>query len=163
MGVPDFGESDLSLLRKAAVLAGAAVAITKYSGAGGTRDEFRGIVEGLEEAAARYPNNPLVAALVADETRSEADSLYPQFRSDPTQKTYEDFKLAALNRCGQAAEVLKAKASPEQAAQVKAAIVEMCEHVAHRAKEGSVLGFGGTRVDPMELAVVEQVRRALEL
>ena len=150
MGVPDFDNRDLSLLRKAAVLAGAAVAITKYSGAGGTRDEFRGIVEGLEAAAARYPNNPLVAALVADETRSEADGLYPQFRVDPTQKTYEDFKLAALNRCGQAAEV-------------KTAIVEMCEHVAHRAKEGSLLGFGGTRVDPMELAVVEQVRRALQL
>jgi hypothetical protein len=163
MGLSDFSESDLSLLRKAAVLAGASVAITKYSGAGGTRDEFRGIVEGLEEAAGRYPHNALVAALLSDETRTEADGLYPQFRNDPTQKTYEDFKLAALNRCGQAAELLKAKASPEQAAEVKGAIVSMCEHVAQRAKEGTVLGFGGARVDPMELAVVEQVRRALEL
>jgi hypothetical protein len=144
------------------VLAGAAVAITKYSGAGGTRDEFRGIVEGLEEATARYPANALVGALLSDETRREAEGLYPQFRDDPTQKTYEDFKLAALNRCGQAAELLRAKASAEEAAEVKAAIVTMCEHVAQRAKEGTVLGFGGTRVDPMEIAVVEQVRRALE-
>jgi hypothetical protein len=163
MGLADFNEGELSLLRKAAVLAGAAVAITKYSGAGGTREEFRGIIEGLEEAARQHPNIPLVAALVAEETRQEADGLYPQFRNDPTQKTYEDFKLAALNRCGQAADLLKAKATPDEAAAVKAAIVSMCEHVAHSAKEGTILGFGGTRVDPMELAVVEQVRRALEV
>jgi len=162
MAQSDFTESELSLLRKAAVLAGAVIAITRYSGSGGTHDEFRGIVEGLEEAAARYPNNPLVVALASDETRSEADELYPQFRADPTQKTYEDFKLAALNRCGQAAELLAEKAPPEQAAEVKAAIISMCEHVAQRAKEGTVLGFGGTRVDPMEIAAVEQVRRALE-
>ena len=158
-----FTADDLNLLRRAAVLAGATVAITKYSGAGGTRDEFSGILEGLRDAVAQYPNNPLVQALVADETRAEADGLYPQFRQDPTQKAYEDFKLAALNRCGQAAELLKAKASPEQAAEVKSAIVSMCEYVAQRAKEGSVLGFGGTRVDPMETAAVEQVRRALEV
>ncbi|MCU0508961.1 MAG: hypothetical protein MUC34_11290 [Anaerolineae bacterium] len=163
MTVSDLSASDLSLLRKAAVLAGAAVAITKYSGAGGTRDEFRGIVEGLEEAAARYPANPLIAALISDETRAEADGLYPQFRNDPTQKAYEDFKLAALNRCGQAADLLKERASPEQAAEFKAAVISMCEYVANRAKEGTVLGFGGTRVDPLELAMVEQVRRALEL
>jgi hypothetical protein len=163
MVVSDLTASDLSLLRKAAVLAGAAVAITKYSGAGGTRDEFRGIVEGLEEAASRYPANPLIAALVSDETRAEADGLYPQFRNDPTQKTYEDFKLAALNRCGQAADLLKEKAPPEQSAEFKAAIISMCEYVANRAKEGTVLGFGGTRVDPLEMAMVEQVRRALQL
>jgi hypothetical protein len=159
----EFTNEDLSLLRRAAVLAGATVAIAKYSGSGGTRDEFRGIVEGLQEAAARYPENPLVQALVADETRSEADGLYPQFRQDPTQKTYDDFKLAALNRCGQAAELMKQKAPPEQADEVKATIVSMCEYVAHRAKEGTVLGFGGTRIDPMEMAVVEQVKRALEV
>jgi hypothetical protein len=159
----EFSQDELSLLRRAAVLAGATVAITKYSGAGGTRDEFRGIGEGLRAAAANYPDNPLVQALVSDETRAEADGLYPQFRQDPTQKTYEDFKLAALNRCGQAAELLKQRATPGQAAEVKAAIISMCEHVAERAKEGTVLGFGGTRVDPLESAVVEQIRRALEV
>ena len=162
MNGAEFTAADLTLLRRAAVLAGAVVAITKFSGANGTRDEFKGIVAGLEAAAAHYPNNELVAALVSDETRAEADGLYPQFQRDPTQKTYEDFRLAALNRCGQAAELLAEKASPEQAAEVKAAIVSMCEHVAQSAKEGSVLGLGGTRVDPLETAAVEQVRRALE-
>jgi hypothetical protein len=150
------------LLRRAAVLAGATVAISRYSGEGGTRDEFRAITEGLELVAGQYPNNPLVQALVSDETRSEAEGLIPQFRRDPTQKTYDDFKLAALNRCGQAGELLNQKASPEQGAEVRAAIVSMCEHVAERSKEGGMMGFGGTRVDPLETAAVDQVRRALE-
>ncbi len=158
-----FTEDDLSLLRRAAVLAGATVAITKYSGAGGTRDEFTGIIDGLREALVRYPDNPLVRALLTDETRAEAEGLYPQFRQDPTQRAYDDFKLAALNRCAQAAELLKQKASPNQAAEVKAAIVSMCELVAERSKEGSTLGFGGVRVDPLETAAVEQVKRALEV
>ena len=162
MSKSEFTNDDLGLLRRAAVLAGATVAITKYSGAGGTRDEFAGIVEGLREAAKRYPNNPLVQALTTDETRVEAEGYYPQFKQDPTQKTYDDFKLAALNRCGQAAELLREKAAPEQAAEVKAVIVTMCEYVAQRAKEGSVLGFGGTRVDPLETAAIEQVKTALE-
>ena len=109
MTVSELTDDDLSLLRRAAVLAGATVAITKYSGAGGTRDEFAGIVEGLHEAARQYPNNQLVQALIADETRAEAEGFYPQFRQDPTQKTYDDFKLAALNRCGQAAELFARK------------------------------------------------------
>ncbi len=159
----ELSSDDLTLLRRAAVLAGATVAITKYSGSGGTRDEFQAITEGLKEAATRYPANPLVQALVSDETRMEAEGLYPQFRQDPTQKTYDDFKLAALNRCGQAAELLQQKAAPDQAAEVKLAIVAMCEYVAQRAKEGSTFGFGGTRVDPLEMAAVEQVKRALEM
>jgi hypothetical protein len=159
---PEFTNDDLNVLRRAAVLAGATVAITRYSGSG-TRDEFRAIVEGLQDAARRYPGNTLVQALVSDETRTEAEGLYPQFRQDPTQRTYDDFKLAALNRCGQAAELLKQKTSPEQAAEVKAAIVSMCEHVAQSAKEGSMLGFGGTRVDPLETAAVDQIKRALEV
>ena len=60
---PSLGPEDITLVRRAAVLAGATVAITRYSGEGGTRDEFRGIIEGLEQAVAKYPNNPLVQAL----------------------------------------------------------------------------------------------------
>jgi hypothetical protein len=162
MQAPEITNDDLNLLRRAAVLAGATVAITRYSGVS-TRDEFRAIVEGLQDAAKRYPGNALVQALVTDETRAEADGLYPQFRYDPTQRTYDDFKLVALNRCAQAAEVLKQKASPEQAAEVKTAIVSMCDYVAQSAKEGTTFGLGGTRVDPLETAAVDQIKRALEV
>jgi hypothetical protein len=163
MQAPELTNEDVSLLRRAAVLAGATVAITKYSGSSGTRDEFRAIIEGLQEAAKRYPGNPLVQALVSDETRTEAEGLYPQFQRDPTQRTYDDFKLVALNRCADAVDLLKRKASPDQAAEVKEAIVSMCEHVAGRSKEGQSLGFGGRKVDPFETAAIDQIKRTLEI
>jgi hypothetical protein len=150
----------LALLAKAAVLAGATVAIAKYSGSGGTQAEFQAILEGLKQASQRYPTNPLVQALLADQARKEVEQLAPQFRADPKQRTFEDFKLAALNRCSEAAELLNRKAAPDQAAEVKQAILLMCRQVAEKSKEGSRFGFGGTPTDPMEQAVIDQIERA---
>jgi hypothetical protein len=156
-----FTPDELGLLRKAAVLAGAVVAISKYSGSSGTDQEFRAIIEGLEQEVQRYPANPLVAALLTQETRSEVQGLAPYHRDAPTQRAFDDFRLSAMNRCTDAGELLKKKAAPEQAAEVIAAIVAMCGYVANRSKEGTVFGFGGTRVDARESAMVDEVRRAL--
>jgi hypothetical protein len=156
-----FTPEDLSLLVRAAVLAGATVSISSYSGGSGTDAEFRAITEGLAQAARHYPSNPLVQALATPEAKAEVDRLAPWHHGDTTQHAYEDFKMAALNRCADAAEVLADKATTAQADEVKQAILFMCEHVAEASKEGSRLGFGGTRVSPNETAAIEQIRRAL--
>jgi hypothetical protein len=156
----DFTSEELAQLARAAVLSGATVAITKYSGAGGTQAEFQAILEGLKQATQQYPANPLVQALLTDQARNEVAQLAPQFRADPKQRTFEDFKFTALNRCSEAAEVLNRKAAPEQAVEVRQAILSMCRHVAEKSKEGSLLGFGGTPMDPMEQAVIDQIARA---
>ena len=156
----DFTSGELSLLARAAVLSGATVAITKYSGSGGTQAEFQAILDGLKQATQQYPANPLVQALLTDEARSEVEQLAPQFRSDIKQRAFEDFKFAALNRCSEAAELLARKATPDQAAELKQGILLMCRHVAERSKEGSRLGFGGAPTDPMEEAVIDQIARA---
>jgi hypothetical protein len=161
-GGTDFTAAELSLLARAAVLAGGTVAIAKYSGAGGTQGEFQAILEGLKMATENYPANPLVRALLTDETRREVEQLAPQFRADPKQRTFEDFKFAALNRCSQAAELMARKAKPDQATEVKEAILLMCRHVAEKSKEGSSFGTG-SRTDPMEQAVIDQIERALEV
>jgi hypothetical protein len=142
------------------VLSGATVAIAKYSGSGGTQAEFQAILDGLKQATQQYPANPLVQALLTDEARNEVEQLAPRFRADPKQRAFEDFKFAALNRCSEAADLLNRKAAPEQAAEVRQAIVTMCRQVAEKSKEGSVFGFGGTPMDPMEQAVIDQIARA---
>jgi hypothetical protein len=157
-----FASEELSLLGRAAVLAGTVVALSKYSGSSGTEQEFRAIVEGLEQAVQRYPSNPLVAALLTPETRSQAAELAPYHRDAPTQRAFEDFRLSAMNRCTDAGDLLKRKATPDQASEVIGAIVAMCEYVAQRSKEGTTFGFGGTRVDARETATIEEIRRALE-
>jgi broad specificity phosphatase PhoE len=155
----DFTPDELGLLGRAAVLAGATVAIAKYSGGGGTLSEFHGIIEGLQQATQRYPSNPLVLALLTDDVRRQVEQLAPQFRADPKQRTFEDFKFAALNRCSEAAELLARKAAPDQAAEVREGVLLMCRHVAEKSREGSRFGFGGTPVDPMEQAVIDQIER----
>jgi hypothetical protein len=157
-GGQDFTSEELGLLGKAAVLAGATVAVAKYSG-GGTQAEFQAILEGLKQATQQYPSNPLVQALLTDNSRREVEQLAPQFRADIKQRTFEDFKFAALNRCGEAAELLARKTAPDQAAEVRDAILLMCRHVAEKSREGSWLGFGGTPIDPMEQAVIDQIER----
>jgi hypothetical protein len=154
-----FTLAELTLLGRAAVLAGATVALARYSGGSGTQAEFQGILEGLKQAAAQYPENPLVQALLSDETRLEVEQLAPQFRSDIKQRDFEDFKFAALNRCGEAVDLLTQKASFEQAAEVGQAVVQMCRHVAEKSQEGSLFGSSRAATDPMEQAVIDQVAR----
>ena len=158
-GEQDFTPEELDLLARAAVLAGATVAIAKYSGSGGTQAEFQAILDGLKQVAQQYPSNPLVQALLRDPARNEVEQLAPRFRSDPKQRTFEDFKLAALNRGSEAAELLDRKAAPDQAAEVRQGVLLMCRLVAGRSKEGSFLGLGGAPMDPMEQAVIDQIAR----
>jgi hypothetical protein len=155
----NFTSEELTLLARAAVLAGATVAIAKYSGGSGTQAEFQAILEGLKQATLQYPANPLVQALVNEQTRAEVERLAPRFRSDIKQRAFEDFKFAALNRCSEAAELLARKAAPGQAAEVKQGILLMCRHVAEKSREGSRFGSGGSPADPMEQAVIDQIAR----
>jgi hypothetical protein len=155
----NFTSAELALLGKAAVLAGATVALAKYSGGSGTQAEFQGIIEGLTQAAQQYPSNPLVQALLTDETRKEIERMAPQFRADIKQRAFEDFKFSALNRCSEAAELLAQKASPDSAAEVSQAVVLMCRHVAEKSREGSRFDPGGAAADPMEQAVIDQISR----
>ena len=160
-GGQHFTSEELALLAKAAVLAGATVAIVKYSGSGGTQAEFQAILEGLRQATQQYPTNPIVQALLTDQARREVEQLAPQFRADAKQRAFEDFKFAALNRCSEAAALLARKAAPDQAAEVRQGILLMCRHVAEKSREGSRFGFGGAPTDPMEQAVIDQIERAL--
>jgi hypothetical protein len=161
-GEQDFTPEELGLLGRAAVLAGATVAIARYSGSSGTQAEFQAILEGLQQATQQYPSNPLVQALLTDSTRKEVADLAPQFRADPKQRTFEDFKFAALNRCSEAAELLARKAAPDQAAEVRQTVVLMCRHVAEKSREASRSGSGNSPTDPMEQAVIDQLERVWE-
>ena len=153
-----FTAEDLSLLSRAAVLAGATVALSKYSG-GGTKGEFETVLQGLRAAAARYPSNPLVQALPGAEAQQEVQRMAAQYRSDLRQAQFQDFKMAALNRCASAAELLARKASPSQAAEVRESILSMCQEVAEQSRESG--WFSGPRVDVKEAGVIEELGRAL--
>jgi hypothetical protein len=152
---------ETALLAQAAALAGATVAIIKHSGRRGTHKEFDALVAGLEEAARRYPANPLVQGLLTPATRRQIDGFAQEYADVPKKTTVQDFKMAALNRCAQAADWLDQHAVPAQAAEVKQSIVAVCRLVAEESSEGGFLGFGGVQVDALEEGVILEIARAL--
>ena len=158
---PQFTSDDLTLLSRAAVMAGATVAIARYSGKGGTNHEFQAIASGLEAAVRQYPDNPLIQALLTPEARLDIDGLARQFSKDVRQTTYQDYKMAALNRCAQAAELLDAKAPGQTGLQVRQGILDMCRQVAAASKESGWMS--SQAVDVREEGALEEIARVLGL
>jgi hypothetical protein len=153
--------SDGGLLAQAAALAGAMVAIVKHSGRWGTHQEFAALVTALEEAIAQYPKNPYVQSLLTSATREQIAGFAQQYDEVPKQTSVNDFKMAALNRCAQAAEWLAANVPPQAAAEVKASILAACRRVAAESKEGGLFNFAASNVDAFEQSVIDEIARAL--
>jgi hypothetical protein len=118
-------------------------------------------VKGLEDAAAEYPNNRYVRALLTPASREQIAGFAQQFDEVPKQSAVNDFKMAALNRCAQAAEWLAAHVPPDAAAEVKTSILATCRRVAAESKEGGFLNFAAENVDPFEQSVIAEIARAL--
>lgn len=152
---------DEGLLAQAAALAGATVAIVKYSGNRGTHKEFSALVKGLEDAAAQHPNNPYIKALLTPASRRQIDGFSQQFDDVPKQSTVNDFKMSALNRCAQASAWLLAHAPADAAAEVKTAIIAVCHRVAAESKETGTFTCGADSKDPFEESVIGEIDRAL--
>jgi len=153
--------NDLELLARAMLLAGGAVAIARFSGARGTSQEFTAIVNELAAIRDEQPANPFLAGLPVDLIAGEASAMARQFQADPKQTTFQEYKMSALNRLSQANELLLEKATPEQAAEYRQAVLRVCERVAAASKEGGFLGMGGVVVDPRETAVIGEIQRVL--
>ncbi|MCC6453351.1 MAG: hypothetical protein IT328_00260 [Caldilineaceae bacterium] len=153
--------ADDGLLAEAAALAGAFVAIVQHSGRRGTHEEFETLVRGLEDAGVEYPENVYVQALLTPATRQQIADFAQEFEEAPAQSIFNDFKMAALNRCAQAAEWLAAHATPEAAAEVKASIVAVCRLVAAASKEEGAMNNAPGNVDDFEVSAIDQVSRAL--
>lgn len=70
-------------------------------------------------------------------------------------------RAKALEACRQAAAVVNAKASAEEAAEYKSWLNTLAKRVAEASKEGGFLGFGGTLVSAEEEAALRDIAAAL--
>lgn len=156
-------QQEAELLARAMLLAGGAVALAKFSGARGTTQEFNAIVEEMAAIRSEQPHNPVFAALPVDLVAAEAAGMARDYQIDPKQTTFQQYKMAALNRVSQAHELLDEKAAPEYTAAYRQAVLRICERVAGESKEGGFLGMGGTAVDIRETGVIGEISRVLGL
>jgi plasmid stabilization system protein ParE len=161
MTQPAWTPEDTTLLIRTAVMSGIAVALSKTDSNRATLNELAAIAPHFLDIA-RKSSNPLLQVLAGENEAVEMRTMTEQFTTNPATLKLQDIRPFALRRCDELAEILAAKATPEQAGEVKQAIIDTCQRVAEETKTGAFLGMGGVRVSPEETALIAEVRRALK-
>jgi hypothetical protein len=124
-----------------------------------------GFYANLRDQATRTGlHNALLQALVLDGDASEQSSdlsvwSMPNLASEELVKV----KSSTLANIEQAGALLDAKASPEEAKEIKLQMYTLAGLTAGAAKEGSFLGIGGVRLTLAEKAALEDVARVLNV
>jgi hypothetical protein len=162
-GKASFTSDEWKRLLESPMLAGMAVTAAEPSGLWGLIKEGFAASGALAQAKADASSNALIRAVVADfetaEGRSAArDGLKTEFAGGKT----GDVKAKAIERLGQVAALLEAKA-PGDAPAFKAWLQVIAQRVAEAAKEGGFLGFGGVPVSDAEKATLAEISGALKL
>ncbi len=73
----------------------------------------------------------------------------------------EAIRAAGLAGCRELSNILRAKASEEEAEEFKNWLITLARKVAEAAREGGFLGFGGKQITPEEESILDQIEIAL--
>jgi hypothetical protein len=101
--------------------------------------------------ARRDAGSELIEELVASPPRVDPASMGPP----------EQLGEQLLVRVSDAARLVEAKATPEEAEQYRSFILRVADVVAHAHKEGGVLGIGGKEVSEEEQAALDRLASTL--
>jgi predicted transcriptional regulator len=156
-----FDDEETKLLIRTAVSSGYAVAVVKWSGRTGSLAEMEVIAKAFVDAARKHTTGRLNEVLTSDDIKRRLTELAGQFHIDRDAAVH-DAQTFARRRCAELDEMLSGKVTPEEADTVKQTIVAMSLRIAEESKEGDFLGFGGTRVSPEEVMVINELARALK-
>ncbi|GGR78027.1 hypothetical protein [Deinococcus sedimenti] len=139
--------------------AGAAVVAASPSGLTGLVAEAQAIGQAVRESVSAQTRTPLLEAMAADllGTAPDPQAMPHQDRA----RSMDEAREQSLEGVRQAAWVVAAKTSPEDAAAYRAMLLNVAERTAGAAKEGGFLGIGGEQVNDKERAVIEELRALL--
>ena len=151
-----FTDEEWSLLMRVPALAGLAVA---GSARGGTMRELLVLMKEIARGEGRFPDDQLIQAIATDEGTEWGSDGAANMRSE--HRSFEEIEGEVLSACRDAAAVLARKATADEAEHYRALVVGVAQRVAEAAKEGDVLGIGGTRVSEGERRTIEAVEEAL--
>jgi hypothetical protein len=160
----DYSADEWKALLTAPFMAGLAVAAASPSGPIGVLREMFAVGKILTETKSQAhpsdgPHSELLQALVTDlasaDGRAQIDAAVLRGLGSEQAKTH------ALDACRALAPIVDRKASRDEAEGVKRWLVMIAQRVAEAAKEGGLLGVGGTRVSHAEVAAIRDVASAL--
>lgn len=155
----DFTTEEWATLRQAPANA-ATYVITADPSILGTFQELRALSKALREPRVPPAAQELVGSLVADVADSEQTGAQAAATGD---EEGGDVREQLHQSVQEAAALVDAKTSPEEAAGFKKWLLELAEVAAKAHKEGGVLGIGGVRVSDKEKTALAEIKSALGL
>jgi hypothetical protein len=150
----DYTADEWDLLRTAPMMAGIMVVAASPSGPVGLMQESAAAGKMILEAAGSA-KTPLLKSL-ADDMKSSLS--IPKAPPGASPAAVQGAATEILRRT---AELLRKKATPEEATELKQWPATIAQKTAEATKEGRLLGFGGTLVSDEEKAAVAKVNSTL--
>jgi hypothetical protein len=163
-----FTHEEIFLLSSTPIQIGTVMAFAEGSGLGTIKEMFassKAFVNGLKQ----YPHNEIIKGILpnltdlkesmgkAKEIREEAIKRL----KDKGIKSNEDLREQLLRDSRSVSQILEDKATVEEAREYKEWAMSIAENVAKAAKEGGILGFGGTRISAAEKEAFAQIAEAI--
>lgn len=156
----DFSPADWTTLRDTQYLVGFATLLAGSSGIG-TIKELAALSRGIIENQAS--DVPLIRDLTGMTEMQAAQNSLKQSLSQQQNKPNPDaIRRLALERALATTTIL-AKASKEEKDAYNKLLYKIAEKVANAAREGGILGFGGTQVSEGERSFLNDLRSTLQL
>lgn len=155
-------QDEWQLLLDVPMMVGAAVMVAGKSGLGTMKESFA-LAQHSIGAMKKYPDNALIQDIVEARFKLKEKASIESFSSPMLKLTPEEFGEAVTEKCTQVNALLADKASADEASGYKQWIEEIADAVAHAAKEGGFLGFGGERYSEAEKQTVAKIQSALNI
>lgn len=156
-----FSAEEWNLVRVAPILVMTGVAAADPGGLiGAFKESFSG-VGAMMGAFKENRGLELMGALLAEKSMPSMPDKKQMLGEGTVEQQSANFKNAVLGIVKQALDLIKGKASAEEAAAYEKMMASVAEHVANAAKEGSFFGFGGERVSAGEKAFLDELKAVL--
>ncbi|CAA6828247.1 MAG: Unknown protein [uncultured Thiotrichaceae bacterium] len=163
-----FTEDEIFLLANTPSQIGAVMAFAEGSGLGTIKEMMansKTVIAGIK----KYPDNEIIIGVLPQvgdfkEAMSQAKAMRSKSIAKLEERkiqSSEQLHDAILKDCVSVAMILDQKATAQEADEYKQWAMEVAENVAKAAKEGGILGFGGTQVSDVEKDAFAQIAAAL--
>lgn len=163
-----FTEEEQVLLSSLPAMFGSAMTFAADSGLA-TIKEMIASSRTMLDGSKQFASNEIITAIIPSmasmkDAMNEAKELREKLQAHlESQKITDKTQMAALviDDAKKINDLLIAKATPDEADQYKTWILDIAEDVAKSASEGGFLGFGGTQISEVEIALFADMALAL--
>lgn len=152
-----FSDEEWASLRQGPVNAAALIILADHSGGGGRRQEIEALLQAVAKAAAIAGPADLISLLFFEDIDpASVEALVKEHR-----KADDQALRAALLGPVTAAVTTAKKAGPANATAYQGLLIDVAQKVAAAAKEGGVLGMGGTLISIEEKLAIDELAAAV--